>query len=286
MFKYGIVILNYNSHSDTIDLTNNLLSFNITSLKIVIVDNCSSREGFDEVIAKFLTLPNVHVIENKENRGYGYGNNIGIKYLLDSGVRYILISNPDIEINSPYVLHEMFRIIKENKYPVIAPQVLNVQSQIINPSNRKRPSNEEIEKIRLRHSTVFRYIYYFILCIIYLLSFNKWNRKRKNFDHNPSIKTTEVYRVHGSFFMIDLKFFITNNIFPVFDENVFLFFEEYIIAEKVKSNEGKILLLNYVNVLHKEDASQKKDILNRIKYEIMASRALGYVYNNYFKVCK
>lgn len=282
MFKYGIVILNYNSHADTIDLTNSLLSFNIPTLKIVIVDNCSSLEGFDEVKAKFLILPNVHIIENKENRGYGYGNNIGIKYLSDSGVRYIVISNPDITINSPHVLDEMFYIIKENKYPVIAPQVFNLKSQIINPSNRKRPSRKEIDKMKLKHATVFKFLYYCVLSLTYLLSFNKWNRKMRKYQHDVDVKTTEVYRVHGSFFMIDVDFFISNNMFPVFDENVFLFFEEYIIAEKVKTCSAKLLLINYVNVIHKEDTSQKKNVIDRIRYDILASKSLGYICKKYF----
>lgn len=283
MFKYGIVILNYNSHPDTIELTERLLSFNIPVLKIVIVDNCSSRKGFDEVKSKFSGMPRFQIIENKENKGYGYGNNTGINYLVELGVRYIIISNPDIEINSPSVLDELVKSIQKNEYAVIAPQIYNMQSQVINPSGRKRPSQKEIGKMKLKHAAGFRYIYYILLFLAYIISFNKWDRKRKNFRHDTNVSIAEVYRVHGSFFMLDVDFFISNNIYPVFDENVFLFFEEYIIAEKVRTHGGKILLLNYINVLHKEDTSQQKNIFGRIKYDILASKALGYVCKNYFK---
>jgi GT2 family glycosyltransferase len=239
--------------------------------------------GFEEVKSKFSKVKNIEILVNRQNKGYGFGNNVGIKSLVDAGVRYIVISNPDIEISSPLVLYEMFRVIEESKYIVIAPQVFNLQSQVINPSNRECPSIKEIGIMRLKHSSIIKYIYYLSLILIYFLSFNKWKRKRKDFFHNSKVITTEVYRVHGSFFIFDSQFFISNQIFPIFDENVFLFFEEYVIAEKVKAFGGKILLLNYIDVLHKEDTSQKKNIFNRIKYDIMASKSLAYIYKNYFE---
>jgi GT2 family glycosyltransferase len=62
--------------------------------ELIVVDN-ASPEGVAEAIAQ--EYPAVTVIANQENYGFSKANNIG--YVASQG-RYLLFSNPDIEVNA------------------------------------------------------------------------------------------------------------------------------------------------------------------------------------------
>jgi GT2 family glycosyltransferase len=61
--------------------------------EIIVVDNASQDGVADAVAARF---PNAHLIRLLENGGFSKGNNVGFA---SSNGRYILFSNPDIEVN-------------------------------------------------------------------------------------------------------------------------------------------------------------------------------------------
>jgi hypothetical protein len=64
------------------------------SYEIIVVDN-ASRDGVADAVAE--GYADVHLIRNAENVGFARGNNIGFAA---SRGRYLLFSNPDIEVNA------------------------------------------------------------------------------------------------------------------------------------------------------------------------------------------
>ena len=62
--------------------------------EIIVVDNASSDGTIQMLATQF---PDIQLIENSENIGFGRANNQGIQ---KSKGRYILILNPDTEIRS------------------------------------------------------------------------------------------------------------------------------------------------------------------------------------------
>jgi hypothetical protein len=62
--------------------------------EIIVVDN-ASRDGVADAVGE--SYPDVHLIRNAENVGFAKGNNIGFAA---SHGRYLLFSNPDIEVNA------------------------------------------------------------------------------------------------------------------------------------------------------------------------------------------
>lgn len=88
----GIVIVNWNSGKE-LELCLESIESAGYSENVLVVDN-----GSEEKLKVKSKKLKVKVIENGENLGYGGGNNVGIKYLLDKKVKYILILNPDTEI--------------------------------------------------------------------------------------------------------------------------------------------------------------------------------------------
>ena len=92
--KIALVVLNYNDKKTTVEFVKKIEQYKSID-KIMIVDNCSTDNSFDE----FLNLKDdkIDAIKTEGNRGYAYGNNYGIKHLKEQ-YDYIRISNSDIQI--------------------------------------------------------------------------------------------------------------------------------------------------------------------------------------------
>lgn len=93
----SIIILAYNGKEVTLKTLNSfyraIAADNNYTYEVTVVDNASSDGVADAVAASF---PQVKLIRNSENLGFAKGNNIGFR---ESQGKYILFSNPDIEIN-------------------------------------------------------------------------------------------------------------------------------------------------------------------------------------------
>ena len=93
----GIIILNYNGASDTVKCVGSIFAFNTAPVKLIIVDNGSTRDGETEKLDSYLsetfadkyqkvaegdpvtTLAPVTFLASKTNSGYAGGNNKGLK---------------------------------------------------------------------------------------------------------------------------------------------------------------------------------------------------------------
>lgn len=129
-----IVLLNYNGYEDTIDCFKSLQKISYDNYDIVIIDNDSPDMSLDDIIAymqendidfKYYAspeklidnagnCPKVSLIQSGFNRGYGHGNNIGIKYALHNGADYILVLNNDTVVE-PDFLEPMVEMCEKDK---------------------------------------------------------------------------------------------------------------------------------------------------------------------------
>jgi len=98
--EVSIIIVTYNSSAIIEDCLQSIYNYeDISKLEIIIVDNASS----DITMLKHLiasSFPEVKIINNENNDGYGQGNNIGIKAAKG---RYILIMNPDVRLKESII---------------------------------------------------------------------------------------------------------------------------------------------------------------------------------------
>ena len=94
-------------------------------LEIIIVDNCSTDGTNDLIKEKF---PGVILIENRENSGYGCGNNLGVR--LAKG-KYIIILNPDTKV-SPNWLDKLVNPLARCNKIIITPKILLYDGSKIN----------------------------------------------------------------------------------------------------------------------------------------------------------
>lgn len=110
--KIGIVILNYNTVQDTIDCVNSIRAYNLKYEKLVIVDNDSQED-----IWKLYRLQNdkTVLLKSKFNKGFASGNNIGIRYLKNQGIDFIVLLNSDTKIVDKDFLNKMTEEYTKNK---------------------------------------------------------------------------------------------------------------------------------------------------------------------------
>jgi GT2 family glycosyltransferase len=132
--KVSIVLLNYNGYKDTIDCFKSLQKITYQNYDVIIVDNDSPNKSMDKIIEymknndidyDFYLSPGdamsenpvtskVHLIQSGENKGYGHGNNIGIKYTLQNNADYTLVLNNDT-IVTPDFLEPMVTMCENDK---------------------------------------------------------------------------------------------------------------------------------------------------------------------------
>jgi GT2 family glycosyltransferase len=98
-------------------------------VQTVVIDNASS-DGTIEYIREH--FPEVHLIESKENLGFGRANNIGMRYALDHGCDYVFLLNQDAWIE-PNSIKELVRIHQEYpEYGLLSPMHINAEKTHLN----------------------------------------------------------------------------------------------------------------------------------------------------------
>lgn len=232
--KVATIIVNYNDAEETVKYVKKISNYNIIN-KIVIVDNKSTDFNTIDLL-KTLESDKVTLIQSGKNGGYAYGNNFGVKYLDSCDVKYdyIIVSNPDIDINENDIEKCIKVLVENEKIAVSAPRMYNSLNKPIRRSSWKHRTF----KLDLIHSTrLLELLFYKLLR----------NGEYSNKDYE--IDVLEVDAISGAFFIIKYDAFkIVNG----FDENIFLFYEEDILAQKIKNIGYKIVSINNAKFTHYE----------------------------------
>jgi len=235
--KVAVIVVNYNDVEDTLTYVKEITKYDVIN-KIVVVDNQSTTIGALENLRE-LRDEKVDVIEAPLNGGYSYGNNYGVKHLNEEKEEYdyIIFSNPDITI-SKEAIENSLKVLEEDKnVAVVAPRMFNKD---------ERPIRRSSWKVRtfLRdvvHSTrLLEILFYFVLR----------NGEYKEEDYKK--EKLEVEAISGAFFIMRKS--VYDELGP-FDEETFLFYEEDILAIKLKEKGYKTISLNTDHFIHYESQS-------------------------------
>ena len=239
----GIVILNYNNWKDTEACLQSIKSANISmTYKVYVVDNASVvpiPQELEEYISQHSEI--VYMQSNK-NTGYSAGNNLGIRAALSDQCEFVVISNNDILFNPDVIetLHDY--LIKKPNVGIVAPMI--------------RLYSGELQEINLgcKMTVAGKYKFFFRKTPLGFLS----KKFVSQFQLNPNnIKEpTKVFAVSGCFFMISSKCLEK---IGLFDENVFLYDEEYILGSKMEEAGLQTILLSNIEVIHKHGQSTKSN---------------------------
>ncbi len=212
--KMAVIILNYCSAKDTIKLATQLLDFK-SNFKLIIVDNNSKDDSFEELNLVFKNNPLIDILETRENNGYSAGNNFGFRYAIERyNVNAVCVMNPDVEIPQLSVLEIMYqRLFSREKYGVIGGSAMGINGEY-NPlaSAWNIPSNRELIKN--------------------LYSGNKRTSKPVNY-HVMTDNLALVDCVVGCFFIMKVELLLKMG---YLDDSFFLYNEENVIGINCKKH--------------------------------------------------
>lgn len=116
--KVSIIVVNWNGISVIDSCLKSIKDQDYKNLEIIVVDN-ASRDGSAEFISK--NFPDVKLIKNKMNYGFGKGNNIGMQHATGD---FIMILNNDTRL-TPGCISELKKSIEKNEsYGACASKIL------------------------------------------------------------------------------------------------------------------------------------------------------------------
>lgn len=231
VYDFVFIVLVYRNIQDLVDFFS---SFKVKNSKVVIVNSYFDNETEEqfELIAHSYNADYIKI----PNKGYSFGNNVGCRFALDNyKFRYLVISNADILIEHMQVKDLVDSVITA---PII--ETLNGKKQ-----NPYRPY-----KIFLfDHLQFFAYKYKFFFLIYILSAINKFLREIYILLDNRS----KIYAAHGAFIIFPYSIII--QLFPLFNEEMFLFAEEEHLAHKAIEKGISINYNRSILIRHKEDGS-------------------------------
>lgn len=95
----SFITINYNSSNLTIKLVDSIISQTVNlDFEIIVVDNASKKEDFQNLCDSLNRFEQVKIIRNKINSGFASGNMLGVNYAL--GKYYFFINNDCILLNN------------------------------------------------------------------------------------------------------------------------------------------------------------------------------------------
>ena len=256
MRKLAMVIINYNDYDTTKKLIDNIKNYKILD-KIIIVDNASTDNSYNKI--KKLTNEKIILIRTDENKGYASGLNYGAKYAmgtLDNPI--IIFSNTDIIINSEDDLVKLRDTIN-TKVKVVGP-VVNEHGNLNRGWKMTTPYIETLSNLPLISRYFKRKLLYYT-------------------DDYYKGKISNVDVVSGCFFLVDGK---TLKEINFFDENTFLYYEEFILSSKIKEKNKKVVINNEVEIIHDHSVTIDKSVKRINKYKILKT-SQRYFVKNYLK---
>lgn len=242
--KTGLLIVNYNDFDSTKNLLENIRTYSVFS-RVLVVDNHSTDDSIKR-LRNFRKLRNsfFDILEMKDNLGYSSAINSGSRYLIEQlGCCNIVVSNPDILIEKEEDIWKLLSLLSKKNVGVVGPTVL--EGGLLNHGWRN-PSP-------------------FIDGLMNLPYIHRFIRKRfvhysDNYYHGESSK---VDVISGCFFCISSD---TLDKINFLDENVFLYYEENILAKKLQDIGLDSLIHNQVLIVHNHSVSIDKNMKKIKKY--------------------
>lgn len=247
IYDFVFVVLVYRNTQDLADFFDSL---SLPNTKVIVVNSYyddDSEKKFKEIAIKngadFLSVP---------NKGYGAGNNRGVEYALSHYVfKYLVISNADIMIEKMDL-----SILERYKDDIIAPKILTLKGKNQNPSAPFPPHKASLRLMNHIYERNHRLLAW---------PLHAWSRIKKIMYYMISPLHRNVFSAHGAFVIFPYK--VIKELHPMFNEEMFLEFEEQHLGMYAKSCGIKTRYVPNIVIRHKEDGSMKIASINEFEVQ-------------------
>jgi GT2 family glycosyltransferase len=254
-----VLVLNYNDAPTTTQFVKSIRKYSCIGT-ILVVDNCSTDSSFGDLLE--LSDEKTVVVKTERNGGYGYGNNYGIRYLYDNyKSKFILLSNPDVVVDED-TLRELEKFLQNNReYAVAAPFMLDSNGNRCLNAAFKIPSKKDFIL-----ST--NWLYEHICKPLFYKDVKMWNQSKNDVD-----------AVAGSLFLMNADYIVKSG---MFDEKIFLYWEEIVLGMRIKAINKKVALLTNISYVHNHSVSISKTYKSAISKKRLFIKSKLYVLRHYY----
>lgn len=236
----GIVILNYNSAGDTIENALTLKSFDNVDC-IVAVDNCSPDNSYEKM--KPYEDGKLTVVKTSHNGGYSFGNNRGADVCIEKGCDMIIFCNPDAHISQQSIQELYDAMMNNREYGLLTGEQFNDDGSKQVPAFLKFHTPEIVWRDLVKETIFGRAV---------SKVYRKLTDKELDWFGFNKVDTTggkivEIPAAKGACIAFRTSDFVAVN---GFDEEFFLYWEEQVMASKMRSINKKIGLVNGSEYYH------------------------------------
>lgn len=250
--KYGILILNYNSWENTLEMVDNChFLFGVNYRDIIVVDNASINES-DSRLQEASEQREFIYIQSGENKGYAFGNNFGLRYAHENDYKYIWILNNDIVLKSKKLLQDLINILEEDKsLATVNPDIVAGDGHLYN-------------RDAVRHS-------FWDLTLGMLYYIRKGRRVKDMGGYSY------IYRPQGCCMLVDVD---KLHEIDYMDENTFLYCEEMILSERLTKKGYKCACYIKDKIVHHNSQTVKASFSKK-KYIETYNKSFCYYLKEY-----
>ena len=253
--QVSIIIVNYNCEEHTCNCIDSIYK-HVTNLnfEIIVVDNASSTVNI--LLERY---PEIKLIVNKENLGFGSANNIGVR---QASGNYIFFLNPDtILLNDAVSLFYEFLKNKSN-------DVACCGGNLVNADGSPNISYGNFPSVLQQFSDIGFRIFY--------KRFYSENLSLGQYCYFRNIK--KVSYLSGSAFFIKKQLFES---IGGFDEHFFMYYEETDLFLRLEKAGYKSYILPDVKIIHLESVTTKCELpFNYGKWAMMEKSKYYYFTKN------
>ncbi|MEW6196926.1 MAG: glycosyltransferase family 2 protein [Bacteroidota bacterium] len=245
----SIIIVQHNNQNLTIQAIESISSNLSKDYEVIVVDNGSSDNDPNLLYELF---PDIKLIVNKVNLGFGKANNIGAER---AGGGTLLFLNNDTIIKSDFIeyIDNIFR--DESSVGIIGPKLLNEDFSLqLSYDNLPSIINEFVTKFSSK-------LFY------------------KNFKPVVKLKSRNYSQKKYVEFITGAALFIRKKIFIElggFDEQIFMYFEDADLCKRVIDYGYKILFVPNIEIVHLRGASWNKNNSGDLKNHYRKSQLFYY----------
>lgn len=238
----SIIIVNYNVKEFLQNLIHSIekASLNLTK-EILIVDNASDDGSVEFIKEKF---PQIKLIANQKNLGFGKANNIGLK---QANGKYILLINPDTLVAED-TFEKMIKFFESNSEAGLA------GCKILNPDGSLQ--------LACRRSFPGPWTSFTKVTGLSNLFPNSKIFARYNLTYLDENKTYEVDAISGSFMMMRKEVYEKVG---GFDEQFFMYGEDLDLCYRIQKSGFKVYYVHSTQIIHYKGESTKRSSLDETK---------------------
>ena len=242
MIDLSIIIVNYNVKQFLLNLVESIYkAVKSISFEIIVVDN-ASEDGSIETLQK--KYPEVHLIANKINLGFGSANNQAMQ--IAKG-RYLLLLNPDTIVNEDTFSKMISFFENNNEVGIAGCKVLNPDGTLQLACRRSFPGPWTSFTKVIGLSNLFPRTKLFA---------------RYNLTYLDENKSYEVDAVSGAFMMIRKEVYER---IGGFDQQFFMYGEDLDICYRAQKAGYKVFYVHSTEIIHYKGESTKRSSIDETK---------------------